>query len=193
MFDSAALLWSKNCGGVGTNSILTLTTIILMRTLFQQYMTAQEEALYGKSTQWDIYGQSIAKPIKPWQIYIYCRNIFLHFHRWNVSFFNVFYLPSLFSFYKLMVDNCIYPIDIRRLSRPSPAPSTCDFMYNRQRPLYIMVARNRNIIWPPPPQLSLHWRAALRTNSIGTQSAHKGKQGGRSRYYSHVYDLFSAA
>jgi hypothetical protein len=31
---------------------------------------------------------------------------------------------------------------------------------------------------PPPPQLSLHRRAALATNSNGTQSAHKGKRGG---------------
>jgi hypothetical protein len=30
----------------------------------------------------------------------------------------------------------------------------------------------------PPPQLSLHRRAALRTNSNGTPSAHKGKQRG---------------
>jgi hypothetical protein len=40
-----------------------------------------------------------------------------------------------------------------------------------------MVTRNRNAIWPPPPQLALHGRAALRTNSNGTQSAHKGSGG----------------
>jgi hypothetical protein len=41
-----------------------------------------------------------------------------------------------------------------------------------------MVARNRNTgtNWPPPPQLSLHKRAALTTNSNGTKSAHKGKR-----------------
>jgi hypothetical protein len=44
-------------------------------------------------------------------------------------------------------------------------------MYNRQRsPLYYGGQKH------PPPQLSLHRRAALRTNSNGTQSAHKGKQ-----------------
>jgi hypothetical protein len=58
------------------------------------------------------------------------------------------------------------------------------YVYNRQR----MVARNRNTIWPPPPQLPLHRRAAPSTNSNGTQSAHKGKLGGgRSRFYSYVY------
>jgi hypothetical protein len=68
-------------------------------------------------------------------------------------------------------------IDIRRLSRPPPfylwfhAHCTIDSAL-----LYIMVARNRNTIWPPPPQLSLHRRAALRTNS--TQSARKGKRRG---------------
>jgi hypothetical protein len=35
-------------------------------------------------------------------------------------------------------------IDMRGLSRPTPAPSTCDFMYSAL--LYIMVARNINTI-----------------------------------------------
>jgi hypothetical protein len=48
-----------------------------------------------------------------------------------------------------------------------------------------MVAWNRKTIWPSPLQLSLHRRAALTTNSNGTQSAQKGKRGG-SRY-SHVF------
>jgi hypothetical protein len=42
--------------------------------------------------------------------------------------------------------------------------------------LCIMVARNRITIWPPPPQLSLHRRAALTVNSNGTRSAQKGKR-----------------
>jgi hypothetical protein len=39
-----------------------------------------------------------------------------------------------------------------------------------------MVVKFRNTIWPIQPQLSLHRRAALSSNSNGTQSAHKGKQ-----------------
>jgi hypothetical protein len=69
---------------------------------------------------------------------------------------------------------------MRRLSRPPPpllpvisCTSTIDSVIRS-----IMVARNRNTIWPAPPQLSLHRRAALSTNSNGTQSAHKGKRGG---------------
>jgi hypothetical protein len=71
-------------------------------------------------------------------------------------------------------------IDIRRLSRPPPpTPSTCDVMYTIDSTLlYIMVAGNRNTIWPPPPQISLHQRAALTTNSNGTQSEHKKKRKG---------------
>jgi hypothetical protein len=48
--------------------------------------------------------------------------------------------------------------------------STCDVMYRRQRRIYIMVVNFRNTIWPPPPQLSLHKRAALSSNSNGTRS-----------------------
>jgi hypothetical protein len=74
----------------------------------------------------------------------------------------------------------IYNIDIRRLSRPPPPPLlpviSCII---DSALLYIMVARHRNTIWPPPLQLSIHRRAALLTNSNGTQSAHKGKRGGR--------------
>jgi hypothetical protein len=54
--------------------------------------------------------------------------------------------------------------------------------------IYIMVVIIWNTSWPPPPQLSLPRRAALTTNSNGTQSAHKGKGWGRSRNYSHVYE-----
>jgi hypothetical protein len=36
--------------------------------------------------------------------------------------------------------------------------------------IYIMVVKFRNTIWPPPPQLSLHRRAALSRNSNGTRS-----------------------
>jgi hypothetical protein len=80
-------------------------------------------------------------------------------------------------------------IDIGRLSRPPPAPSTCDFMHNRQRPpLYYGGQKQKYCtIWPPPPQISLHRRAALTTNSNRTKSAHSGKRGGRSRNYFHVY------
>jgi hypothetical protein len=71
-------------------------------------------------------------------------------------------------------------IDIGRLSRPPPAPSTCDFMHNRQRPpLYYGGQKQKYCtIWPPPPQISLHRRAALTTNSNRTKSAHSGKRGG---------------
>jgi hypothetical protein len=38
-------------------------------------------------------------------------------------------------------------IDMRRLSRPPPAPSTCDFMYTIDSALlYVMVVRNRTEI-----------------------------------------------
>jgi hypothetical protein len=36
--------------------------------------------------------------------------------------------------------------------------------------IYIMVVKFRNTIWPPPPQLSLHRKAALSNNSNGTRS-----------------------
>jgi hypothetical protein len=82
---------------------------------------------------------------------------------------------------------------MRRLSRPPhPAPSTCDFMYNRQRsPLQVYYGGQKQkyyCIWPPPPQLFLQRRAALTNFSNGTQS---GEAGGRSRYYSHVYGLYT--
>jgi hypothetical protein len=76
-----------------------------------------------------------------------------------------------------------YCMDMRRLSRPppSPAPSTCDFMYNRQcPPLYYSTVRwpeTEMLFDPPPLQLSLNRRAALTSNSNWTQSAH-GKRGG---------------
>jgi hypothetical protein len=37
---------------------------------------------------------------------------------------------------------------------------------------YIMVVKFRSTIWPPPPQLSLHRRAALSSNSNGTRSVY---------------------
>jgi hypothetical protein len=44
-------------------------------------------------------------------------------------------------------------------------------MYRRHSAaIYIMVVKFRNTIWPPPPQLSLHRRAALSSNSNGTRS-----------------------
>jgi hypothetical protein len=52
--------------------------------------------------------------------------------------------------------------------------STCDVMYCRQRRhlQYIMVVKFRNSICPPPPQLSLHRRAALSSSSNGTRSVY---------------------
>jgi hypothetical protein len=41
--------------------------------------------------------------------------------------------------------------------------------------IYIMVAKFRNTICPPPPQLSLHRRAALPSNSNGTRSVYSRK------------------
>jgi hypothetical protein len=38
--------------------------------------------------------------------------------------------------------------------------------------IYIMVVKFRNNIWPPPPQLSLHRRAALSSKSNGTRSVY---------------------
>jgi hypothetical protein len=37
---------------------------------------------------------------------------------------------------------------------------------------YFMVVKFRNTSWPPPPQLSLHRRAALSSNSNGTRSVY---------------------
>jgi hypothetical protein len=56
-------------------------------------------------------------------------------------------------------------------------------MYRRQRRhLHIMVDKFRNTIWPQPPQLSLHRRAALSSNSNGTQSVHSRENPKRSLY-----------
>jgi hypothetical protein len=41
--------------------------------------------------------------------------------------------------------------------------------------IYIMVVKFRNTICPPPPQLSLHRRAALSSNSNGTQYVYSRK------------------
>jgi hypothetical protein len=41
--------------------------------------------------------------------------------------------------------------------------------------IYIMVVKFRNTICPPPPQLSLHTRAALSSNSNGTRSVYNKK------------------
>jgi hypothetical protein len=71
---------------------------------------------------------------------------------------------------------------MRRFSRPPPAPSTCDFMYNRQRPpLYYGGQKQKYYLTPSTSALP----SSLSTNSNGKQSAHKGKR----RYYTHVYDL----
>jgi hypothetical protein len=62
--------------------------------------------------------------------------------------------------------------------------STCDVMYCRQRRyLYsIMVDKLRNTICPPPPQISLHTRAALSSNSNGTRSVYNRKNPKSSLY-----------
>jgi hypothetical protein len=49
--------------------------------------------------------------------------------------------------------------------------STCDVMYSIVDSVaiyYIMAVKFRNTICPPPPQLSLHRRATLSSNSKGT-------------------------
>jgi hypothetical protein len=46
-------------------------------------------------------------------------------------------------------------------------------MYRRHSAAtYIMVVNFGNTIWSPPPQLSLHMRAALSNNSNGTRSVY---------------------
>jgi hypothetical protein len=61
-------------------------------------------------------------------------------------------------------------IDISRVDWAYKS-STCDVMYRRHSTaIYIMVVKFRNTIWPPPPQLSLHRRAALSSYSNGTRS-----------------------
>jgi hypothetical protein len=49
-------------------------------------------------------------------------------------------------------------------------------------PIYIIVAKFWNTNCPPPPQLSLHRRAALSTNSNGTRSVYSRKNPKRSLY-----------
>jgi hypothetical protein len=48
--------------------------------------------------------------------------------------------------------------------------------------IYIMVVKFRNTIWPPPPQLSFHRRAALSSNSNGTWSVYSRENPKRSLY-----------
>jgi hypothetical protein len=45
-----------------------------------------------------------------------------------------------------------------------------------------MVVKFRNTIWPPPPQLSLHRRAALASKSNGTRSAYSREKPKSSLY-----------
>jgi hypothetical protein len=49
-------------------------------------------------------------------------------------------------------------------------------------PIYIMVFKIRNTIFHTPPQLSLHSRAALSSNSKGTRSVHSRKNPKSSLY-----------
>jgi hypothetical protein len=46
-----------------------------------------------------------------------------------------------------------------------------------------MVVKFRNTIWPPPPQLSLHRRAALTSNSNGTWSVYNRENPPKSSLY----------
>jgi hypothetical protein len=49
-----------------------------------------------------------------------------------------------------------------------------------------MVVKFRNTTWPPPPQLSLHRRAALSSNSNGTRSyIHRKKDFLKIQEYTH--------
>jgi hypothetical protein len=48
---------------------------------------------------------------------------------------------------------------------------------------YIMVVKFRNTIWPPPPQLSLQWRAALSSNSNGSRSVYSKENPKSSLYH----------
>jgi hypothetical protein len=63
------------------------------------------------------------------------------------------------------------PIDISWLDWAYKS-STCYVLYRRSATTYIMVVKFRNTIWPPPPQLSLHRRSALSSNSNGTRSVY---------------------
>jgi hypothetical protein len=59
----------------------------------------------------------------------------------------------------------------------------CTVMYRRQRgQIYIMVVKFKNTIWPPPPQLSLHRRAALSSISNVTGSLESRENPKRSLY-----------
>jgi hypothetical protein len=105
-------------------------------------------------------------------------------------------LQSLYPRVPVQLLNCLYlstsmgqpHIDNRIVFRP--APSTWDFMYNRQRPpLYYGGQKQKYYLPRSTAALPSEEGSAVATNSNGTQSAHKGKRrdGGRSRYYSHVY------
>jgi hypothetical protein len=62
--------------------------------------------------------------------------------------------------------------------------STCGVMYCivDSAAIYIMVVKFRNAICTPPPQLSLHRRAALSGNSNGTRSVYSRKNPKSSLY-----------
>jgi hypothetical protein len=83
----------------------------------------------------------------------------------NYVFFYFMYIPDFYIFPDSVKD-------MRRLPRAAPLPFLPVILCTIDSALlYTMVARNRNTIWPSPPQHSLHRRAALITNSNGTQSA----------------------
>jgi hypothetical protein len=53
-----------------------------------------------------------------------------------------------------------------------------------------MVVKFRNTIWPPPPQLSLHRRAALSSNSNGTRSVYS-RENPKSNLYCEMFMYLS--
>jgi hypothetical protein len=75
-------------------------------------------------------------------------------------------------------------IDISWLDRAYKS-STCDVMYCivDNAAIYIMVVKFRNTTWPPPPQFSLHRRAALSSHSYGTRSYIADRTKTQSIYY----------
>jgi hypothetical protein len=64
--------------------------------------------------------------------------------------------------------------------KSSPLPVTSCIVDSAA--IYIMMVKFGNNICPPPPQLSLHWRAVLSSNSSGTQSVYSRKKPKSSLY-----------
>jgi hypothetical protein len=75
-----------------------------------------------------------------------------------------------------------YPVDISWVDLPYKASIPVTSCIVDSAAISIMGAIFRNTICPPPPQLLLHRRAALSTNSKGTQSVYS-----RRNPKSHLY------